>query len=86
MLLRVLASAEKPTAVRSSGRVHPLIAYYPAAALGHLETAVRDGASATHAVEALHPDLVEAIERETFNVNTPEELKRAEDLLKQPRA
>lgn len=85
MLLRVLASAEKPTAVRSSGRIHPLIAYYPAAALDHLEGVVRDGASATRAVEALDPDFIEAIERETFNVNTPEELERAEDLLTRPR-
>ena len=85
MLLRVLASAERPTAVRSAGRIHPLIAYYPAAALNVLTSAARDGASATHAVETLDPDFIEAIERETFNVNTPEELERAKDLLTRPR-
>jgi molybdopterin-guanine dinucleotide biosynthesis protein A len=86
MLLRVLASAEKATAVRSSGRIHPLIAFYPHSALSPLEGAVHGGASATQALEGLEPDLIEAPERETFNVNTPEDLARAEDLLRQPRS
>ena len=38
------------------------------------------GDSATAALEGLDPEWIEAIERETFNVNTPEDLARAEDL------
>lgn len=86
MLLRVMASAEKTTAARSSGRIHPLIAFYPASALGPLESAVHDGASATQALESLDPEWIEAPERETFNVNTPGDLARAEELLRPPRS
>jgi molybdenum cofactor guanylyltransferase len=86
MLLRVMAGAAKATAARSSGQVHPLIAFYPASALGPLESAVHDGASATQAVESLDPEWIEVPERETFNVNTPDDLARAEALLKQVRS
>jgi len=86
MLLRVLASAPKTTAVRSDGRVHPLIALYATEDLARLEEAVANGDSATEAVEAIDPDWIQAPERETFNVNTPEDLARAEALLRQPRS
>ena len=86
MLLRVLASAPKTTAVRSDGRVHPLIALYATKDLARLEEAVANGDSATEAVEAIDPDWIQAPERETFNVNTPEDLARAEALLRQPRS
>ena len=86
MLLRVLASAEETTAVRSGGRIHPLIAFYPASALGSLEGAAAEGESATAALHALDPHWIEAIERETFNVNTAEDLERSEELLRRPRS
>ncbi|MDQ2675501.1 MAG: molybdenum cofactor guanylyltransferase [Actinomycetota bacterium] len=86
MLLHVLAAAEKATAIRAAGRVHPLIARYPFSALGELESAMKDGASATQALEALDPEWIEASERETFNVNTPEDLARAEEILRRARA
>jgi molybdenum cofactor guanylyltransferase len=85
MLLRLLASAETTTAVRSGGRVHPLIAFYSHRDLESLTLAVENGNSATAALEGLEPDWIEAIERETFNVNTPQDLARAEDLLREPR-
>jgi molybdenum cofactor guanylyltransferase len=82
MLLRVLASAEKTTAVRAGGRAHPLIAFYGNDDLDDLNLAVANGDAATAALEALDPEWIEAIERETFNVNTPGDLARAEDLLR----
>lgn len=86
MLLRVIGSAEQVTAVRSGGRTHPLIAFYPASVLGSLESAVNEGKSATSTLENLDPHLIEAPERETFNVNTPDDLARAEALLRQARS
>ena len=86
MLLRVLASATSTTGVRSGGRVHPLIAFYSHDDLGDLELAIESGDSATAALEDLDPDWIEAIGRDTFNVNTPADLARAEDLLKRPRS
>lgn len=81
MLLRVLASATKPTAVRSAGRAHPLIALYPASCLPGLETALTDDTSATAALESLDPEWIEAPESETFNVNTPEDLDYAASIV-----
>jgi len=86
MLLRILASATSTTGVRSGGRVHPLIAFYSYDDLGDLELAVESGDSATTTLEELDPDWIEAIERDTFNVNTLEDLARAEDLLRLPRS
>jgi len=86
MLLRLLASATSTTAVRSGGRIHPVIAFYDNESLEPLEAAMKAGDSATEALEDLDPEWIEAIERETFNINTPEDLARAEDVLKQPRS
>jgi molybdenum cofactor guanylyltransferase len=86
MLLRVLASAADTTAVRAGGRTHPLLAFYSFASLEPLGAAVGRGESATAALESLEPEWIEANERETFNVNTPEDLALAEDLLRQPRS
>ncbi|MDX6588033.1 MAG: molybdenum cofactor guanylyltransferase [Solirubrobacterales bacterium] len=85
-LLRVLASAKSTTGVRSGGRIHPLFAFYSYESLEHLESATEAGDSATDALEDLDPDWIEAIERETFNVNSLADLARAEDLLRQPRS
>jgi len=85
MLLRVIASATKTTAVRSAGHVHPLIALYEPEAVPRLSEAVESGESATAALESLEPEWIEVPERETFNVNTPEDLARAEALLRAPR-
>jgi len=82
MLLRVLASATSTTAVRAGGRIHPLIALYEPEHLPRLEQAATDGQSATQALESLEPDYIEALERETFNVNTPDDLARAEEILR----
>jgi molybdopterin-guanine dinucleotide biosynthesis protein A len=86
MLLRAIASATSTTGVRSGGRIHPLIAFYHHDDLESLELAVAAGDSATSALEALDPDWIKAIERETFNINTPQDLARAEDLLIRPRS
>ena len=85
MLLRVLASTPSTTAVRAGGRTHPLIAFYSHESLERLRQALADGDSAIRALESLDPEWIEAPERETFNVNTPEDLARAEDLLRRPR-
>jgi len=86
MLLRVLASATSTTAVRSGGRTHPLIALYTPEHLSRLEQATNDGQSATQALESLDSDYIEAPDRETFNINTPEDLAKAEELLKRPQS
>ena len=65
------------------GRIHPLLALYRPAALAALRDALRrrpDG-SLTAAVEALEPVRLAAAETELMNVNTPEDLGRAEALL-----
>ena len=82
MLLRVLASATKTTAVRSAERIHPLIALYAPEAPSPPGRSDEGGQSATKALESLDPEYIEAPERETFNVNTPDDLARAEELLK----
>ena len=86
MLLRVLASASSATAVRTKDRIHPLIALYTPANLSRLEEAVANGESATQALEALEPEWIQAPGKETFNVNTREDLARAEEILRQPRS
>jgi len=86
MLLRVLASATSTTAVRSGDRAHPLIASYAPESLPRLEEAITSGESATEALEALEPEWIHVPERETFNVNTPEDLTEAEERLRQPRS
>ncbi len=85
MLLRVLASATTTTAVRSEGRLHPLIALYAPDALTPLEGALAEQKSLTAALEALEPEIIEAPTHETFNVNTPEDLAEAEAHLRQAR-
>ncbi len=86
MLLRVLASAAKTTAVRSAGRPHPLIAFYAPEHLGRIAEAAMGSEPATQTLDDLGPEWIEAPERETFNVNTPADLARAEDMLKEPRS
>lgn len=87
MLLRVLASAVKPTAVRSEGRLNALIALYPPDTLRPLEEALAEGLSATAAFEGLTDhEVIEAPAHETFNVNTPEDLAEAEARLRQLRS
>ncbi len=86
MLIRVLATATDTTAVRSSGRVHPLVALYNAENLEQLDQAMATGKPATEALESLQPTYLEASETETFNVNTPADLVRAEAILKRTRS
>jgi molybdenum cofactor guanylyltransferase len=85
-LLRTLADANKTTAVRAANQVHPLIALYSPESLPLLEGAVAAGQSATEALESLDPTYIEASERETFNVNTPEDLAEAAAILRQARS
>lgn len=86
MLLRVLASATKTTAVRTDERAHPLIALYPPDTLRPLEEAATADQPATRALGSLDPGWIEAPERETFNVNTPEDLRAAEEILRRARS
>src|SRR4051794_31894666 len=74
----------------AGGRLHPLCARYESPARAPLEHAVANGASLHDTVAALDPDLVEEAELEPFgdpelvlfNVNTPADLARAEELLR----
>ena len=85
-LLGVLASAVTTTAVRGGGRAHPLIALYAADTLPVIEEAVAKGASATETLGSLGPEWIDASEDETFNVNTPDDLALAEEMLRRARS
>ena len=80
-LLGRLAAAGAPAVVAAGGRVHPALALYPASSEAMLREAVAGGRSATAALEALAPAIVEATEEETFNVNTPEDLAYAASIV-----
>ena len=89
-LLRHLAELDAESAVvEAGGRLHPLIARYSPAVLSGFEDALDAELSLTAAVERLAPAIVgeEELrqfgdpERITFNVNTPEDLARAEEML-----
>ena len=78
------ASGGEAAVVAATGeRIHPLLAMYRPAALAPLRDAIRrrpDG-SLTAAVSALEPLRLPAEPSELMNVNTPEDLERAETLL-----
>ena len=80
-LLARLAGSPPPAAAHDGTRLHPTLALYQPAALPALRDAIGAGASATDALRTLGPTPVSATPRETFNVNTPEDLTRAEELL-----
>jgi molybdopterin-guanine dinucleotide biosynthesis protein A len=67
----------------AGGRTHPLLALYRGTALAPLRDALRrrPGGSVTAAVEALGPGRLAAGATELMNINTPEDLERAEALL-----
>jgi molybdopterin-guanine dinucleotide biosynthesis protein A len=89
-LLRWLASQPSTTAVEAGGRLQPLLASYGADALAPLEAALATGASLTAALRGLAPRLVGEQELRRFgdpellclNVNTPEDLARAEEIVR----
>jgi len=89
-LLQHLAALDADAAVvEAGGRIHPLIARYSPATLAGFEDSLKAGGSLSAAVEALGPSIIgeEDLkefgdpERITFNVNTPEDLARAEEML-----
>ena len=80
-LLGRLAAAGAPAVVAAGGRIHPALALYPAGSEAALRESVAAGRSATEALEALGPALVEANEEETFNVNTPGDLAYAASIV-----
>ncbi len=80
-LIERLAAAPGTTTVQSGGRLHPLLARYEQESLPALERALEQGLSATAAVEGLSAAILEATERETFNVNTPEDLDYAASIV-----
>jgi molybdopterin-guanine dinucleotide biosynthesis protein A len=65
----------------SGGGLQPQLGRYEPGALDLL-AAVEAGVALREAVGALHPALVELDESVTFNVNTPADLARAEQLLR----
>ena len=88
-LLGLLAVRKSTAAVEAGGRLQPLLARYEADALGRLERALAAGEPATAALEALDPEVIDEESlrrlgdpgRLCFNVNSPADLERAEQLL-----
>lgn len=80
-LMARLAAAPPPAAVSDGTRLHPTLALYPPSAATALRRAVADGRPATEVLTALDPTVIEASERETFNVNTPADMVRAARLV-----
>ncbi|MDQ2630992.1 MAG: molybdenum cofactor guanylyltransferase [Actinomycetota bacterium] len=88
-LLGYLATRKAAAAVEAEGRLQPLLARYSSAALEPLERALAGGAPATAALEDLKPEVIDETAlrrfgdpgRICFNVNSPADLERAEQLL-----
>jgi molybdopterin-guanine dinucleotide biosynthesis protein A len=80
-LLGELAARGSTAAVEAEGRLQPLLARYEAAALEPLERALAAGAAATAALAELEPEAIAAEFPLCFNVNSPADLERAEQLL-----
>jgi molybdopterin-guanine dinucleotide biosynthesis protein A len=86
-----LAELPEPLVVpRAGGRLHPLFARYDASLLDPLAEALERRAPLQQAIDALAPRFVDEKElrrfgdpeRMLFNVNTPADLERAEELLR----
>ncbi len=72
------------TAVATSLRkVQPLLGVYQKNCLEDLKRALTGDASVTNAIDDLGADRVELPIEELFNVNTPADIDRAEDILRQ---
>jgi molybdenum cofactor guanylyltransferase len=80
-VLTELASSRATAAVHDGVRVHPLIAHYQPADLRQLRAALDADRSATSALEALSPALIEVDARTAFNVNSPADLEHAASIL-----
>jgi molybdopterin-guanine dinucleotide biosynthesis protein A len=88
-LIAWLASNPGTVAVEAAGRLQPLLARYDPADASSLTTAVDRGDSARDAVRSLEPRIVGEDDlrrfgdpqRICFNVNTPEDLERAERIV-----
>jgi molybdenum cofactor guanylyltransferase len=76
-VLRALAAATTTAAVHDGERLHPLIARYEPGALPFLRHALAADRSATSALEALSPAVIEVDARIAFNVNTTADLESA---------
>lgn len=93
-LLAWLAELPEPLAIPElDGRLHPLFARYPAELLPELEQALAVESPLQETVASLAPRRIAAAElapfgdpeRLLFNVNTPDDLERAEELLRAER-
>lgn len=84
--LENLAASACTAIARTDERLHPLLALYAPSTLTPLERAIEAGDSATKAAERLNPAYLEISEDETFNVNTHEDLARAEANLRELRS
>jgi molybdopterin-guanine dinucleotide biosynthesis protein A len=89
-LLAFLAEVDDPLVVPVvDGRLHPLLGRYTPALLPELEVALEREESLTRTVESLRPRLLGEDElaqfgdprRLLFNVNDPDDLRKAESLL-----
>ncbi|HEX6601417.1 MAG TPA: molybdenum cofactor guanylyltransferase, partial [Solirubrobacterales bacterium] len=88
-LIAWLASHPGTVAIEAAGRLQPLLARYDPAEAGALAEAVERGDSARDALRSLGPKIVGEDglrrfgdpERICFNVNTPQDLERAERLV-----
>ena len=80
-LLTKLATTPATAAAHDGERLHPLIARYQPSDLPALREALEASRSATSALEALSPALIEAEPRTTFNINTPDDLAYAASIV-----
>ncbi len=76
-VLITLAACPSTAAVHDGERLHPLIARYQPHDLRALRHGLETNASATSTAESLSPALIDSNPRDTFNVNTPEDLAAA---------
>jgi molybdopterin-guanine dinucleotide biosynthesis protein A len=88
-LVAHLAACRRTAVPEAGGRLHPLLARYEPAAAGALAAALERAASLHDAVREAGVQIVPEVElarfgdpeRLLFNVNTPADLERAEELL-----
>ena len=92
LIARFAETAHRLVVPRAGGRLHPLFARYDPALRGALSAALAANRSLQSAMAALDALIVEEEElaelgdpeRLLFNVNTPEDLRRAEQMLEGP--
>ncbi len=77
------AGSGQTTVASSSDKVQPLLGVYPKSCLEDLKEALAEDVSVTKAIDGLGADRVLLPDEELFNVNTPADIDRAQNILRQ---